>query len=54
MKYQGFLWGCMFASFVFNFILMKRVVFIEHMIENLATNCLRLAEIISRIKEKND
>lgn len=55
MKYQGFLWGCMFASIVFNFILMRKMVFLENMVEEIAKNCLRLANLISNIKdEKND
>jgi len=54
MKYEGFLWGVMFASIAFNYFLLRRMNFLENLFENLASNCLKMAQILEKIKQENE
>lgn len=52
MKSEAFIWGCLLASVLFNCIMMKRMLNLEFLFDELLKQNIRLADIIEHFQKE--
>ena len=52
MKSQAFMWGCLMASVLFNFLILRRMQILESLFDELLKQNIRLANVIEHYQKE--